>query len=325
MNQENKETVALQELKKVFYDNTNKTMEDIQNRHKSIEELFTKSKSLVSEIQKFYNNTQTATSEIQSNKQTTTSATIEIQDCNTKSKQNVSEIEEQKQRSSSLMSELQKKASAINSLLSEVEKANEKSNNLVSEMQKQYDENSKIFEEKNKKLDQLTKKIENLLPGATTAGLASSYLEAQKEKNTVWLWAGFLGSLIALLGIYFSILSPNISLLGILIRTITGMPLIWIAWYCQKSMSQTKRIKEEYNHKERIMKVFEGFSKQIDILTENNPEQNKEKKLALISVVIGAIQKNPSEILNPSETFLDSSKNKINEYQDKLNNTLAKK
>ena len=57
------------------------------------------------------------------------------------------------------------------------------------------------------------------------------------------------------------------------------------------------------------MSVFEGFSKQIDELTKDDPEQNKVKKLELISVIIDAIGKNPSEILDPSETFLDSTRN----------------
>ncbi len=58
------------------------------------------------------------------------------------------------------------------------------------------------------------------------------------------------------------------------------------------------------------MTIFDGFLKQIDKLTKDNPEQNKEKKLELISVIINAIKKNPAEKIDTSGTFLDLGKNK---------------
>lgn len=159
--------------------------------------------------------------------------------------------------------------------------------------------------------NELKTKIEGLLPGATSAGLASSYQDAQKEKKAKPLWIGFITSLLVLMGGYFysfAYNSPPTDLSTIAIRVTIGFPLIWIAWFCQRSISQMTRISEEYRHKEKIMRIYDGFSKQIEQSTDT--EEAKTKKVDLISVIIGAIGKNPAEKLDPSETFLDSWKRK---------------
>ena len=162
-----------------------------------------------------------------------------------------------------------------------------------------------------KQFEELKKRIEGLLPGATSAGLASSYQDAQKEKKTMPYWIGFVASLLVLMTAYFYSFvynSPPTDLSTIVIRVTIGFPLIWIAWFCQRSISQMTRISEEYRHKEKMMRIYEGFSKQIEQSTD--AEEAKTKKVDLISVTINAIEKNPAEKLDPSETLLDSWKMK---------------
>ena len=173
-------------------------------------------------------------------------------------------------------------------------------------------EQIKTFRENSEKqFDELKTKIEGLLPGATSAGLASSYQDAQKEKKTWLYWIGFVVSLLVLISAYFYSFvynSPPIDLSTIAIRATIGFPLIWIAWFCQRSISQMTRISEEYRHKEKMMRIYDGFSKQIEQSTDT--EEGKTKKMDLISVTINAIEKNPAEKLDPSETLLDSWKRK---------------
>ncbi len=247
-----------------------------------------------------------------------------IQQCDIASQKGIIEIETQKKRSFDIVNEVKQMFENGKGFISEIKKIHEQSNILKDKMQKQCSSFEKIVKDKSKVLDSLTEKIENLLPGATSAGLASSYRSARKEKNTKCYWFGFLGSLIVLCGGYFYYLiatGSGIDWLDVVVRTVVGMPLVWIAWYCQRSISQTNKIKEEYHHKQRMMSVFDGFSKYVSELTKDDPEQNKLKKLELISAVIDAIKKNPSEILNPSETFLDSLERKKKTSQNNRNNS----
>ena len=160
-----------------------------------------------------------------------------------------------------------------------------------------------------KQFEELKTRIEGLLPGATSAGLASSYQDAQKEKKTWPYWIGFVTSLALLMGqyyYYFVYNAPSVDLSTVVIRVTIGFPLIWIAWFCQKSISQMTRISEEYRHKEKMMRIYDGFSKQIEQSTV--AEEAESKKVDLISVIIGAIGKNPAEKADPSGTFLDTAK-----------------
>ena len=91
---------------------------------------------------------------------------------------------------------------------------------------------------------------------------------AHNEIQTRRYWVGFVLSLtILLIGYLYFLLIPLSSdkpfeWTNIAVSTIAGVPLLWIAWYCQRSISQINRIREEYNHKLRIMKLYDGFSKQ---------------------------------------------------------------
>lgn len=168
-----------------------------------------------------------------------------------------------------------------------------------------------IFQKNSKKqFNELKAKIEGLLPGATSAGLASSYQDAQKEKKIWHYWIGFVFSLLLLMSAYiysFVYNSPPTDFSTIFIRATIGFPLIWIAWFCQRSLSQMTRISEEYRHKEKMMRIYDGFSKQIEQSTD--AEEGKTKKIDLISVTINAIEKNPAERLD-TLTLLDSWKRK---------------
>ena len=60
----------------------------------------------------------------------------------------------------------------------------------------------KNIETEKKNISSLRQRIENLLPAATSAGLASNYDKAHKDLMTKWYWVGFIISLLALLSGY---------------------------------------------------------------------------------------------------------------------------
>ncbi len=287
-----------------YYDTTKQLAGDV-------EEYKNKADSYLLEIQQKKKQTDDLSDEIKTQHDSAKKFHSEVQKWHEDSSNYISNINQQKNTAGKLTDEIKTQRGTASACVSEIEKQKKNTKELTDEIQKQHDTDKKIIAEKQEKYTALFQKIEELLPGATSAGLASSYREAHEKKSTKGYWCGFIGSLIVLVGgyyIYFIHNSPEIKWVHIITRTIVGMPLIWIAWYCQRTISQTNRIKEEYHHKQRVMSVFNGFSKQIDELTKDNPEENKAKKLELISVIINAIKQNPSEKIDPSETFLDSVK-----------------
>ena len=312
--------------KKQLLELINDSVDGVKKRHDKVKELTNeieknqkKVNDLLSEMQTKKQKLDNLSDDIQKQHENAKGLYSEINKRYNNSKTNSLKIEKQKENADNLIGEIQKHSNTADDCVSKIQEQQKKSNEIKDKMQEQYDIDLKTIKEMQERFEQLNKRIESLLPGATSAGLASSYFDARTEKKIKWYWLGFVISLI-ILGIgysyYFLNQSQSINLEDIIVRVIVGGPLIWLAWYCQKSISQTNRIKEEYHHKQRIMSVFEGFSKQIDELTKDDPEKNKVKKLELISVIINAIRKNPSEILDPSETFLDSIRKCVNEKKN---------
>ena len=314
------ENKALHSMKKQqLLDLIQDLVNGIQKQHDTAKELTDEIKKQckeldteLSEIQEHKQNINTLVCEISTQHDSAKKFHSEVQKWHEDSSNYISNIEEQKNTAGELIGAMQEQNNTASTCVSEIEKQKNRAGELIDEIQKQHDTDTKFIAEKQEKYIELFQKIEKLLPRATSAGLASSYREAHEKKSTKGYWCGFIISLTVLVIGYFVFffIFPEITWMTIIIRTIVGIPLIWIAWYCQRTISQTNRIKEEYHHKQRVMSVFNGFSKQIDELTQGNPEENKAKKLELISVIINAIKQNPSEKIDPSETFLDSVKNK---------------
>ena len=199
--------------------------------------------------------------------------------------------------------ELEAKKKAIISDETEIAKYKNELQQHSSEIQKY---NQKIEKIKTT-IENHSKKIESLLPSATSAGLASSYKEAGDRfgfwKSSIY-FLGFITSLGALVwGFYEHLLGTNnLGFMNLINRVVVGFPLIWIAWFCQRSLSQIMRLREEYNHKQRIMSVYEGFNKYVKELSGSDAIK-LERDLA--NQVIQAVSKNPAETLGRSTTLLD--------------------
>ncbi len=319
-------------MKKDISRNTNKKSIDLSSGISSKDE---KKKNRKSKVEKILDKAENALSKIEEKKVAAERLLSSMEKEEENIKKTILKIKEEKQNAGKESSKILKKIKTINEVLLKIQKKDEKSDSVLNEIKekgsqakiqveemkkqkecfeslsdqinKQNDNDQKLMREKREEIESLKRRIEHLLPGATSAGLASSYLKGYETKKTRLYWIGFVISLLGLFLLYLwtVVQSQDIVLAKMLLRLIIGMPLIWFAWFCQKSISQTNRIKEEYHHKQRIMTVFYGFSKQIESLSKDDPKNGRTKKLEFISNIIRAISKNPSEILSSSETFLD--------------------
>ncbi|MGI9548578.1 MAG: hypothetical protein ACR2M7_01165 [Bdellovibrionales bacterium] len=214
-------------------------------------------------------------------------------------------------------------------IINEGKKCSEDIKTIHSDLQIIYEKipenNQKIEEIKEKfksdsdKYESLLKKIENLLPGAASSSLASNFNKAKRKQNTVPLWFLFIGSL-SILGfgyyLYF-FKETNINLELLISRFLLGIPFIWLAWFAQKSILQIKKIREEYNHKEQMMRLYEGFNKYIKEFENESGGDNSLQK-SLHEEVTKCISRNPAETLENNKTLIDDMKTFI---IDKINSS----
>jgi hypothetical protein len=120
----------------------------------------------------------------------------------------------------------------------------------------------------------LHEKIEALLPGATSAGLASAFRD-QKARFTgpqkMWQWT-FIIAIALLLGVGALDLpnlvkapptSWDVTLTHVLSRLPLAVPLIWLALYAGRQYMLAVRLQEDYAYKEAVSTSFEGFRREM--------------------------------------------------------------
>lgn len=189
-----------------------------------------------------------------------------------------------------------------------------------------------LFQQQTQTYEALKIQIESLLPGATSAGLASAYgdrkkmatIEAKKYARnfTYSIWALIVIALASavftplieywlaeesLATIIFDV--ERLALRFLWIAPISG-PVFWLAFVYSKRRSENSRLTEEYAHKEALAKSYDSYKKQIDALNENN-----EALLGkLLSAAIDAVAYNPSVTLDKKhgdKFTIDNINNKI--------------
>lgn len=129
-------------------------------------------------------------------------------------------------------------------------------------------------------LEQLIKRVAGLLPGATSASLASSF-NAQKErfsapqarwlKTFVWCIVGLIAvalpSFLAALGVpvpgHTSDAGTQEIVRSLLLRMPIVVPLVWLALYAGRNYMLSLRLEEEYAYKEAVSTAFEGYKREL--------------------------------------------------------------
>ena len=165
--------------------------------------------------------------------------------------------------------------------------------------------------EQKKKINALVEQIEDLIPGATSAGLASAYREMRESfdrpiqiaSNIFYLSIAILmlGSFLFCIhkiywfGIDFVELPDwQASIRSFAYKLPFYVPVVWLAYYASKRRSEFQRLQQEYAHKEALAKSYDSFRRQIeDIGTKDD-----RLMAMLLEKAIGAIARNASQTLD---------------------------
>ncbi|WP_153000577.1 hypothetical protein [Pseudomonas syringae] len=156
-------------------------------------------------------------------------------------------------------------------------------------------------------------RVESLLPGATSAGLASSYktLKDNFERPISNYTKAFYGAMLALLigGLLLVIDSFTLwpfhielakaanweeMLRTLLTRLPIIVPVVWFAIFSATRRSQYVRLQQEYAHKEAFASSYESYKKQLQELKVDADSLQQE----LIAKAIDAIAFNASKTLD---------------------------
>ena len=176
---------------------------------------------------------------------------------------------------------------------------------------------SKTVEETNKKhsqeIDELRLRIEGLLPGATSAGLAFVVVQLQKarfkEPQRRWLWTFITcisllvilasPSFFAALGYHFGLDKPDTSWDGTLrslaLRLPIFFPLIWLAIYAGRNYMLSLRLEEDYAYKEAISTAFEGYKREMEKIATTGDDAPS-PLVTLCANILTAIAERPGRI-----------------------------
>ncbi|UBB25694.1 hypothetical protein LAG73_00985 [Pseudoxanthomonas japonensis] len=182
---------------------------------------------------------------------------------------------------------------------------------LEEELKNQRKSLSDFESEQKIKYQTLNEQIEDLLPGAASAGLASAYSQMRTSfekplRNASWLFFGAVGLIVFiafsmtidkiwLWGVDFSPIGDFSSVLrGFIYKVPILGPLVWLAFYASSRRSECQRLQQEYAHKEALAKSYDSYKKQISALGGDQSEM----LTTLITKAIDAIAFNASQTLD---------------------------
>ena len=177
------------------------------------------------------------------------------------------------------------------------------SEGLESKLESLYDKYVNELNTHQSKSEELLAQIEGALSGATNVELSKAFQD--QKKSYTWpkiIWTIVFIACISLMVYLASDLDLNVSgedkveyTIEFLKRLPLFGPLIWLALFSSKQQSQSKRLREEYAHKETITKIYVGHKRQIEKLNDSEAKEELITKLA--ASTIEAIEFNPSSTL----------------------------
>lgn len=156
-------------------------------------------------------------------------------------------------------------------------------------------------------------KIESLLPRALTTGLSYAYSEKKsaeidesKALAKVFIYAVLGLIIISLIPFGVSIYQLNYGMpldeailqMPRLVLSIVPLyvPVLWVAVSSNRKMNLSKRLIEEYTHKEVLSKTFEGLATQIQNLDDS--EISTELKTRLLYNILEVSSENPGKLIS---------------------------
>ncbi len=190
------------------------------------------------------------------------------------------------------------------------------------------------FEEWEKRFNAITQKVESLLPNALTAGLSHAHYDKKNaeiaERATYgktfqfWVYILIVISLIPFGVSAYMIYTGTtlIKMFELLPRLVFAIlpvyiPPLWVAISASKKMNLSKRLIEEYTHKEVVAKTFEGLSKQIEGIKD--PKTSAELKAKLLNNILQISTDNPGNLISDYNKSDHPIMEKINNFTNKNN------
>lgn len=157
----------------------------------------------------------------------------------------------------------------------------------------------------------LNEEIESLIPGATSAGLATAYHDLKHSfdkpiRNYGFMFYGSITILfiVALFTVTESISWTSIKFIDVtdlsnffanfIVRLPLILPILWLALFASKRRSESLRLQQEYAHKEALAKSYQNFKQQITELGSADPELMKK----LLESTINSVAFNASTTLD---------------------------
>ncbi len=184
----------------------------------------------------------------------------------------------------------------------------------------------------------ILEQIKSLLPDALTAGLSGAYVDKisqekkQLEKHEKSFNLSIVGLIsLSLIPVLFSmyrvlslgesftiVITDAPSLFSIMLPVYA--PILWVAYSSNKSYKLSKRLIEEYNHKEVSSRTFEGLSNQISQIGEN--DTNNELRTKLLFNLLQVNSENPGKLIsdyNKTDHPILDAIDKSSKFSDALN------
>ena len=184
----------------------------------------------------------------------------------------------------------------------------------------------------------LKDKIIELLPGALTTGLSYAYKEKKDAEisamnSSIYYFHRAIILLISisfipfLVAIYFLAMGKGLEETILKLPSLTMsilplyIPILWVAYSSNKKINLSKRLIEEYAHKEALSKTFEGLSGQINNIKDS--ENKDELKAKLLYNLLEVSAENPGKLIydynNADHPLMDALDKSV-----KLSDTITK-
>lgn len=200
---------------------------------------------------------------------------------------------------------------SFNVIKQEIKEFNDEVEELKESTNNQYNE---FIEDRKEEYEGLVKEVEELLPRALTNGLSSAYSKKKddeiEEKNNlnIQFTRSILGliiiSLIPFMASIYLILGLDKDIISV-IKDMPNMvfamfplyvPFVWLAYSSSKKLNLSKRLIEEYTHKEVLSKTFEGLSKQIENIKDDTI--SSELRIKLLYNILSVNSENPGKLIS---------------------------
>lgn len=203
--------------------------------------------------------------------------------------------------------------SSYENLSEQIVEASENLKGLNNNYENQF---QKFVGEHKEKYESINKEINDLLPGAMTAGLSSAFSKKKEDEEKAaeklqkrfslgiyfMITVSLIPAFISIVFLYQEIsLEETIERLPRLVLAIIPLyiPVLWFTYSANKKLNLSKRLIEEYTHKEVLSKTYQGLSEQISNI--KNKEQSEELKIRLLASFLQVSSENPGKLISNYE------------------------